>query len=182
MVVGAFAMHWLCYLPGSVGGPALGSGIHSYLVDATPLMLALCVGVVLLSLVVSYDAPRPRTNGRSFEAQASRYAAFLVAGFLAQELVELLVVGAGPQGADAVLGAGAWLVLPGALFTGLLAALSARSLDRVADRLAARTRPSHVLSAPSRQARPAGVTLRASSIAGLAFGFARRPPPAPLRV
>lgn len=181
MVVGGLAMHWLCYLPGAGTGSAVGAGVHDYLVAATPLVLLVATAVVLLSLAISCGAPTRRDRAdRSFEGQAAQYAVALLAIFVAQELAELFITGVGPQGADAILGTGGWLVLPAALFVGTITAIAARTLDRVESRLGEQP-PATVVAAADDCLSPRDCGERSVDVAfGLAFGFARRPPPHPL--
>ena len=178
--LGAVAMHWLCYLPGADGEGALGGGVHAYVVGATPLLVAIAASMVLLSLAISYRAPSLGDQDRSFEAQAVRYASILLAAFAAQELAEIMVSDVGPQAADAVLGAGGWVVAPIALFVGALAALGSRTLERVCARLATRLRPGRLDAGASLRVGPAHLVSVSHAHLGLAFGFARRPPPWPL--
>ena len=183
MVVGGLAMHWLCYLPGAGTGSAVGAGVHDYLVAATPFVLVVALGVIVLSLAIAFGAPARRDRGeRSFEGQAARYAVALLGVFVVQEIAELFISGVGPQGADAILGAGGWLVVPASFFIGTVAAFGARTLDRVEQHLAERP-PATVLAAANDRALPQDRRERSADVAvGLAFGFARRPPPSPLCV
>lgn len=178
LVAGVLTMHWLCYLPGSGSASALGANAHGYLASTTPALLALIALVIVASLAISYGSAR-RDGGarRQFEAQAARFAAALLGVFIAQELGELAVAGSVAPGADAILGAGGWLLPPAAFLVGIVAALAARTLERVERRLAERAAVLPERREPPRQpfaAAPRGPRL---ATRGLAFGFARRPPP-----
>lgn len=177
LILGALAMHWLCYLPGSSSGTGPGDRIHADLVNATPLLLAGCLLLSVASFAVG-SGVRQTVGQRSFEAQAARYAVWLLLAFFAQEAFELFIVGPGLDGSDAILSAAGWLVLPTALLTGALAALAARALERVESRIRQRPpviRPSRDRSCPL-PSRRTGFFSHLATLC-LVFGFARRPPP-----
>ena len=176
LILGALAMHWLCYLPGGAGGPGPGDRIHSDLAHATPLLLAACLLLSLASFAVG-NGVRRTPGQRSFEAQAASYAVVLLLVFFAQEAFELFVVGPGLDGSDSILSVAGWLVVPTALLTGAFAALAARALDRVEHQI--KQRPLVMRPAGDRSkllpSRRTGFSRLATLC--LVFGFARRPPP-----
>ena len=201
LALGGLAVHQLRYLLafGSGSGAELHQEGHDYLAQVVPILVALAVAAIVARLVVGAIATRA---GRSLTGGSARYrrdsaryslfsplsptvargliyAAALATVFWAQELAEGAVAAGHPSGVAAVLGGGAWIAIPLALALGLAAATVEWLLDRaeraIAMALGVGTTP---LSPPGPPAAPI-LLLRAPLAAqGLAFGFARRPPPA----
>ena len=157
-----------------VGGGLLGA--HGYLELAVPLAFALAASLALAALLL----PAIGVRGEGAERWAPLAIAAALAGiFCVQELAEALLFGGGWTG-FAASAAVAWLVPPLALLLGalssatvlslavageLIASLAARSASRRVQ-VEAVWRPSPLPFVP------------VAACAGLAFGFARRPPPA----
>lgn len=171
-------MHQLRYLAAYGGdtGAALGAQGHSYLAVVMPLLVILVASAVLGTLVAaavaSAQAPRRRTAGWLFCAAA------LIAVFVAQETVEGMLAAAHPAGVAGVLGHGGWIAVPIALAVGRVVSYLLGGLDAVEHMLGRREIASR-RRAPS--ALTPGATAALAPLAGrpLAFGLARRPPPAP---
>ncbi len=165
-------LHELAY---SIAGGGL-IGAHHYLEVVVPLAVALAASLALAAVAL----PALGAPGR----EPQPYAPFALAGallaiFAIQELAEATIMGGGTAGLIASIKV-SWLAPPLALALGALAAAIAVLFDRAGAHLAARrtrTRP------PRRRRRlappPADPRLEHPASAGLAFGFARRPPPLP---
>jgi len=168
----ALVLHEAAYA--LTGVPLL--GVHHYLELALPLCAALAGSLAAAALVLpALGAPG---------GGPSRRAPFVLAGaligiFAVQELVEAFLLGGGAAGLAASASV-AWLAPPLALLLGALASGLIASLERTAEILAAppayrrpRWRLAFTSSPP-----PASRAFPAAACANLAFGFARRPPPA----
>ncbi len=184
LALGGLAVHQLRYLIafGSENSAVLHREGHAYLAEAVPVLLALAIATIAARLVVA-AGDRGSTPGasRSTISTALRYALALICVFSAQELAEGVLAEGHPAGAAALVGGGAWVALPLSFALGLVAALAERALDRAEAVIAV------VLAAPalrrqhsdspalSRPRLPLRLVPRVAQ--GLAFGFARRPPP-----
>lgn len=163
-------LHELAY---SIAGGGL-IGAHHYLEVVVPLSVALAASLALAAVVL------PALGKPGCEPQP--YAPFALAGallgvFAIQELAEATIMGGGIEGLAASVQV-SWLAPPLALALGALAAALAVLFDRAGARLAvrrARNRP------PRRRRRltlpPLDPRIEHPASAGLAFGFASRPPP-----
>jgi membrane protease YdiL (CAAX protease family) len=182
LAVGALALHQLRYLLayGGEAGTALESQGHSYLDTAAPLLVAVAVALLVVSVLIPAFVRLAPVLARDVCAteRAAGYAAALLAVYFAQELAEGVLAGGHPAGLAGVLGFGGWLALPLAMALGALASVVRGWLYRAERSLATALgrrrlpRPQRRAPAPPRpSARPA-----LSSLA-LRFGFARRPPP-----
>lgn len=148
---------------------------HGYLAFALPLIAALAVSVGLASLLLPLlgAAPARRSAGLAPLALAGA----LVAIFAVQELSEALVLGGGVADLVSALAA-AWLLAPLALLFGLLAAAGVHWLDLIGEALW------ELLRFRDRSAKPRATGSTAprpplfARLDPLAFGLARRPPPA----
>ena len=182
LALGALAVHELRYLLayGGQAHSAMMSQGHGYLGELAPALVVLALSA-LCGRLATAALGRPMATGgsRPLWRAAAAFAAALAAIFAAQELVEGAVFAGHAAGVAAVLGGGGWLALPLALAIGLITA--------VADRLLAGTERA-LLAQARRRRRPRGA--RALVLAKphsridfalrpLAFGLARRPPPAP---
>jgi hypothetical protein len=177
---GALALHQLRYALafGAGAGAELHHEGHAYLAEAAPILVAVGVATVIAaSLAGALGACRGAPS--SWSRRTLLYALSLLAVFSAQELTEGALSAGHPDGIHGLVGHGGWLAVPLALLLGGLAALVARLLDRVEDEIGAesRRRPAFPEAPPAPP--PATASARAPMAAlGLAFGLARRPPPA----
>ncbi|MFL5870878.1 MAG: hypothetical protein ACJ75R_07330 [Solirubrobacterales bacterium] len=181
--LGAVAVHQARYaLAIAAGAHETGAGHrHGYLGVLIPAILAATCAAVCVSLLgaaLRRRVPAARQPDGATE-RAALFAAGLLAVYLCQELAEGLIT-SGPSGlADGIVGAGGWLVVPLAMLFGAATALLGGALDRVEERLAVVSRP-QACRAPRRLAEPPTVVVRPLASRALAFGLARRPPPAPV--
>lgn len=185
LAIGALALHELRYAIGYGSGAeeALARHGHAYMEQLVPALVALSVALVAGALLGPLSRRvGPGGPGRGLLRRAGVYAGLLLAVFCAQELAEGWLA-AGHPGLDALLGHGGWVAVPLALGLGGLAAFATRGLERIEVRLdehhARRRHPRPRIGlgsfAPGAEASPlAALTL--------AFGLARRPPPAALRI
>jgi hypothetical protein len=155
------------------------AGGHGYLELAIPLLVALAASPTLAALLGPILLPRAAAGGRaSGRLGPLAFSAALLAIFAVQELVEALLLGGGPAALGAAL-AGASLLLPLALLLGLVCAAAVELLGwagmRLAQLVVSRQRRR---SRERRGRRPATGRTAAVPISPLAFGLARRPPPA----
>ena len=168
----ALILHEVAY--GLRGGWLLGA--HHYLELVLPLASAAAGSLALAALVLP-------ALGAPGDAPARR-APFVLAGallgvFVCQELIEALLLGGGMEGLAASASV-AWLAPPLALLLGALGTGQIVSLERTGALLA---EPLRRWTPPPRPAlaaiaRPPTPWVPVAACAGLAFGFARRPPPA----
>lgn len=182
LALGGLAVHQLRYLIafGSEDAAVLHREGHSYLAEAVPVLLALAIAAIAARLVVAATDRRSVPGAsRSTISTALRYALALICVFSAQELAEGVLAEGHPAGAAALVGGGAWVALPLSFALGLVAALAERALDRAEAVIAI------VLAGPALRRKDSPELARARlplrrvpRPQGLAFGFARRPPPA----
>jgi hypothetical protein len=167
----ALLLHEAAY--GLTGGSLIGA--HHYLELMVPIAVALAASLAFAALVLpALGAPG---GGPSRHAPLV-LAAALIGIFVAQELVEALILGGGMEGLAASASV-AWLAPPLALLLGALASGLITSLERTGALLASplrwrRPRRRHGLAA---WVLPPAPWVPAAACAGLSFGFARRPPP-----
>ena len=174
-------MHQLRYLAayGGDAGAALGAQGHAYLMAALPPFVILACSAVLGTLVAAAltterVAPRQRVAGWAFCSAA------LVAVFGAQELAEGVLATGHASGLAAVTARGGWVALPIALAVGRVVSYLLGSLDGVERTLAARQTAGRRRRAPAVLSPSATRTFALPAASRpLAFGLARRPPPAP---
>jgi hypothetical protein len=166
----ALLLHELAYL---VGGGGLVAA-HHYLDVLVPVGAALAVSLAVAALVL------PSITSRSGAPQPHApfvLALALLGIFIAQEAAEAALLGGGLDGL-AASAAVAWLAPPLALLLGALTSALVAWLDRTGELLATPLAPrghsQSVVTAPD----PRQPHVAALACAGLAFGFARRPPPA----
>ena len=173
----AFGLHQFRYLAahGSGSGEALAAHGHSYLAGALPYLVALLLAA-LLATVLRARAASPGASGR-FLPRAGAYAVAILLVYCCQELLEGMLAGGHPTGADALLAHAGWLALPLAIVFGAGAALLVVALEGLESVLAdALARPA--LPQAPRDSGGAPFARRAASRPSpLAFGIARRPPP-----
>jgi hypothetical protein len=174
----ALLLHEAVY---AVGGEA-DTGSHGYLAEVLPLLAVLGGSFAVAALLL----PGLRGGAGSEDGPVAAVlrpvaiALALLALFLIQEGAEIALLGGGVEQLAAVMAA-SWLLLPVALLLGALGAAYADWLGRAGLRLAVLIAGS---GRPRPRRRPAGArrtpaTRRAVHLfSPLAFGLARRPPPA----
>lgn len=172
LIPAALLLHEAAY---ALAGGSL-FGAHGYLEALLPVAIAIAASLAIAALVL----PALGVPG----GRPSVHAPFVLAGallgvFAVQELAEGLLLGGGVEGLAASASV-AWLAPPLALLLGALASGLLASLERAGETLArppSRRRPRWRFAfagSPS----PSVPWVPAAACAGLAFGFARRPPPA----
>lgn len=155
------------------------AGGHGYLELAIPLLVALAASLALAALLgpMLLSGPGGR-DGRSARLSPLAFSAALLAIFAGQEVVEALLLAGGPAALAAAL-ASASLLLPLALLLGLFCSAAVELLGWAGMRLAELVAPRRRRRTRERRGhrprlgRPATIPL-----SPLAFGLARRPPPA----
>lgn len=187
IALGAFAVHQLRYLAGY--GDAAGSELsrqgHGYLVNALPILGAFLISAVAACLLRAALGRRSgsfaelhRAGQDTFGRRAGLFAAGILVVFCSQESLEGALCAGHPGGLGAVLANGGWAALPLAVLVALLCAL----LDRGISTLEAAIAADGAAPARRRGAADAPVPRQAflvpMSASPLAFGIARRPPPA----
>ena len=187
IALGAFAVHQLRYLVGY--GDAAGSELsrqgHGYLVEcaADPRGVPDLRGGRRSAASGARPPVRvvrraPSGGPDTFGRRAGLFAAGILVVFCSQELLEGALCAGHPGGLGAVLANGGWAALPLALLVALLCAL----LDRGISTLEAAIAADGAAPARRRGAADAPVPRQAFlvplSASPLAFGIARRPPPA----
>lgn len=176
----AFGLHQLRYelAHGSESGRVLAAEGHGYLTGALPFLAALVVAALLATvLCVRLGPPLSR---RSPVARALIYALAILAVYCSQELLEGALAAGHPAGLDAVAGSAGWIALPLALALGAATALVVVALELVEAVLVPCSRERVRLLPPRVRGRARAPRRLAAALSPLAFGLARRPPPAPL--
>lgn len=169
----ALILHELTYAI-SGGGDR---GSHTYLDLALPILVAIAVAIAAASLVLPL-------LGRGAGERGVALAPFGIAGallavFAGQELAEAVLLGGGAEAFAAAL-ASAWLLVPVSLLLGLAATGVVHTLDRTEDLFLATRRRRPGLRYPRFGAGRPSSPRFSFAISPLAFGLARRPPPAPV--
>jgi hypothetical protein len=179
LAVGAAALHQLRYLVvfGSSSSGELAREGHGYLVDLLPALAVLVFSAALATVVRGTEGA---ASARSpLTRRIAVFAGALLTIYTGQELLEGILAAGHPAGPGALLAGGGWVALPLALAIGALAALLARALEgferAIAVVHAAARRRSR---APAVRGRALPARLARLAAAPLAFGLARRPPPA----
>ncbi|MEX0993274.1 MAG: hypothetical protein WDZ37_04680 [Solirubrobacterales bacterium] len=183
LALAALGLHQLRYIAGygSESGSALAHQGHDYLAAAMPKLAGaavLFVGASLAASALRHNATRRVHRPRS---EWLRYSFALLAIFVAQELVESWLSPGHPDGLAAVLGARGWLTPLLALLFGAAVAISMRVLDSADVAVTARRHRLHRRRASRPPVCPAMPDIISPARSTLAFGFARRPPPAILQ-
>ena len=184
LALGALAVHQLHYLIafGPEGGAALHREGHGYLAELIPVLVALAAASLLATLLLAAVAEvRPGARAPELAPRAALYSIALLLVFTAQELAEGALATGHPAGAVALLGGGAWVAAPLALAVGLGAAFVERLLDRVDEVVAGGQRGPRLACGPGLSEPSPRPAIVPAASAPLAFGLARRPPPAPAR-
>jgi len=174
LAVGAFGLHQLRYLIAAGPEASAGHSAHGYMTDLMAPIAVLVLAAALATLIRGTEGAMPA------EAPLRRrivlFTGALLAIYVGQETLEVLLTAGHPPLADVMLNGG-WLALPLALGIGTLSALLARTLEHVELAIA-------IAHTARVRARPPAVRGRALparalrlALAPLAFGLARRPPP-----
>src|SRR5262245_33099098 len=173
--VGAFVLHQLRYLIAPEASSLAGHSAHGYMTDLMAPIAVLALAAALATLIRGTEGATPAQAplGR----RTAVFAGALLAIYVGQESLEVVLSAAHPSLPEVMFNGG-WVAAPLALAIGTLSALFARALERVehaiailhAERLRSRRPPA--VSGRALAARVLSLTL-----APLAFGLARRPPP-----
>ena len=115
---------------------------------------------------------------RSPVARALIYSLAILAVYCSQELLEGALAAGHPTGLDAVAASAGWVALPLALALGAATALVVVALELVEAVLAPPSRDHRRLLPPKSRGTAREQRRPAASLSPLAFGLARRPPPA----
>jgi hypothetical protein len=177
----AFGLHQFRYLAahGRQAGDQLAAHGHGYMAGALPYVLALLVAALLATLLRARMGA-PGSSPTSFARRAAAYAAAIFVVYGSQELLEGFLASGHPTGAGALLADSGWIALPLALLFGIGAALLAVALEGLESVLAAPVERRALPQAPRGRGRPAATEHALLRPSPLAFGIARRPPPAGL--
>lgn len=180
LALGALALHELRYLLGSGAGLDAHAS-HAYMAQAVPVVVALATALLAAALLAPLGGSPHRAGRRSVTRRAVLYAGLLVVVFAAQELTEAWISGAGLDAIASLVVSSGWIAVPLALALGGVAAAATRTLEVVERRLEA-ANGSTLRTRRRREASPklAGTSVRPLATDVLAFGLARRPPPAAL--
>jgi hypothetical protein len=184
IALGALAVHQLRYLlafGGNSGAELIHQG-HGYLLQALPILCGFAIALLAAGLLRAWGTASAGAQplAARFQTRAGLYAAAIFTVFASQELIEGAFAAGHAAGLAGVFGSGGWLALPLALLAGAVAALTDRGVF-AAERLIAavavrrRVRPERALTTAPRPCPPSLVPLASTP---LAFGIARRPPPA----
>jgi hypothetical protein len=182
LTLGALALHQLRYTLafGETAPAALHDHGHDYLALIAPALATIAVAVAASATLAR--ALRGASSGarRAVPSRALHYAAALLAVYAAQELTEGALSPGHPSGLPGLVAEGGWIAMPLALALGLIAALVARVLDRVEEELAVPARRPRLPRPPAATPSLPATSSTRPPLAALtiAFGLARRPPPA----
>jgi hypothetical protein len=185
IATGTFALHQLRYLAayGHDSGEALARQGHGYLTDLLPALAALALAALAATLIRAL-APPAASSSRQTGRPAWRIAAYagaILAAYASQELAEGWLAAGHPAGAAALAAHGGWVALPLAIGLGAITAAGIAALERAEELVGSLVARRVVVRPPRRDGRARrsrGVHLATRP---LAFGIARRPPPAALR-
>jgi hypothetical protein len=172
--LGAFAVHQLRYLASPGPSADLAHG-HGYMADLLPPIAVFSLAAVLATLIRGTEAASPVRS--SIFRRAPLLAAGLLAVFVGQESLEGVAAGH-PGGFAAVFGHGGWLAIPIAIAIAFVCAVVARVLEGVEGAIARVHRGCRRRRAPRLPGRRPHAGPMLPQISPLAFGLARRPPPA----
>lgn len=180
LALGALALHELRYLLGSGAGLDAHAS-HAYMAQAVPVVVAFGTALLAAALLAPLGGRPHRAGRRSVPQRAVLYAGLLLVVFAAQELTEAWISGAGLGAIASLVVSSGWIAVPLALALGGVAAAATRTLEVVERRLEM-ANGSTPRTRRRREASPklAGTSVRPLATDVLAFGLARRPPPAAL--
>ena len=176
LALGAFAVHQLRYLAadGGQAGERLAHDGHAYLAAALPVL----AGFALSALAATVLAARAGSGGTVRRPGLLAYGLALLSIYCGQELIEGALSAGHPDGLGALLANSGWVALPLAFALGLVVSLVVRALEGIEAVLVELLGP----AAAGRTGRARGSsrprTPSLTPLAPLAFGLARRPPPA----
>ena len=175
----AFGLHQFRYLAahGSESGEQLAAQGHGYLAGALPYLAALLVAA-LAATVLRARSWRGDAVHASFAQRALAYAVAILLVYAFQELLEGTLAVGHPAGLDALVADAGWLALPLAALLGTGAALLVVALEGLESMLAAHPAPRGLPQAPRGRGRPSVRRPLSPRPSPMAFGLARRPPPA----
>jgi hypothetical protein len=181
LALGVFGVHQLRYLLayGDASSATLSAQGHEYLAGAVPFLVALGLAALLATLLGARFGSRVAES--SLPRRCVSYGLAMLAIYCCQELVEGTLSAGHPAGIAALLAGGGWIAAPLALLLGSAAALAMRGLDRVEALIAPAERARPRLLPPRATGAPRRAPLLSRLLSPLAFGMARRPPPAPVR-
>jgi hypothetical protein len=177
LAVGAFALHQLRYLAASGASSPAGLAGHGYMTDLMAPIAVLVLAGALATLIRGTEGAAPARG--PLRRRIALFTAALLAIYVGQESLETLLTMGHSAGGVPVLAGGGWIAVPIALAIGALSAVLARALEAVERAIAIVHAESRRSRAPAVRGRPLearGLRLPSSP---LAFGLARRPPPAP---
>jgi hypothetical protein len=176
IALGAFGLHQLRYLIDG-GAHSLAGEEHSYMTGLFPAIAVLVLAATLATLIRGTEGASP---ARAPITRRTAFFAFaLLAVYAGQESVEGILASGHFGGLAAVFGGDGWLAVPLALGIAALLSVMARALEGVERAIAL---------AHDQRARTRAPAVRGRALPGrgfrlttspLAFGLARRPPPAP---
>ena len=178
LAVGALTLHQLRYLIafGGSSSTELAQEGHRYMSELLAPVAVLVLAALVATLIRGTEAAAPARA--PLARRMAVFAAVLFAIFVCQELFAGLIASGHPSGPDAVLAGGGWIALPLAAAIGALAALVARALEGVERAIAVvHARRRRHLRPPSVRGQALAARRLQLSLAPLAFGLARRPPP-----
>ena len=184
MALGALAVHQLRYLlayGGHSGAQLIHQG-HGYLLQALPILCGFAIALIAAGLVRAWGTASADGGplAARFQTRAALYAAAIFTVFASQELIEGAFAAGHAAGLSGVFGSGGWLAVPLAMLAGAVAAFIDRGVfaaERFVAAVAGRLRDplQRPVRAPALRPAPDLVPLASTP---LAFGLARRPPPA----
>lgn len=180
IVLAALAVHQLRYLLafGSGTHESLSAQGHAYLLHSMPILTGFAVAVIAAGLLrAKLAGPRARQAAPA-RTRLYGYALAILTVYSVQETMEGALSAGHASGVEAVLGSGGWLALPLALLLAGVCALLDGGLARLELLVAGRPTRGPRRRAPRRSGVPRRGTSVAIATRLLAFGFARRPPPA----
>ncbi|MBM3667121.1 MAG: hypothetical protein FJW90_06505 [Actinobacteria bacterium] len=175
----AFGLHQLRYAVahGEETGAQLSAQGHDYLAGALPILATLLAAVIAATVLRARLAPAP--SGNTHVRRALLSSAAILAVYGSQELLEGALASGHPAGLAALTAGAGWVALPLALLLGACTALVLAALERIEAVLAPKPRRLPRLRPPRSRGRALPELRPASGLSPLAFGQARRPPPAP---
>lgn len=174
----AFGLHQFRYLlaNGSATSEQLARQGHDYLAGALPVLLALLVAALAATVLrARFSAGRARPP---FGRRAFAYAFAILAVYCSQELLEGALAAGHPAGVAALSAGAGWIALPLALLFGAGLALLVVALEGLETVLAPVVCRRRRKLAPRIRGRARVGRRPSSQLSPLAFGLARRPPPA----
>ena len=179
IVLGALGVHQLRYLLayGGAGGHELAAQGHDYLAEAVPVLGSFVFAAVLAGLVGACAGGCGEGRRGGFGRRAAAFALAVFTIYAVQELAEGFLASGHAAGLGAIFGAGGWIALPLTVAAGAACAVFDRGLARLEQAVAALAAGSLPTPRPA-PSHPAPAVPALVPQSPLAFGLARRPPPA----